>query len=182
MAFSFVGMKSNASLFSSRQNSQQNSQSSKLSEASERQNPFSSGNFTGNSGGGNFGAEPMEDDISPYDSVSNWGEEQMEQSFESKGSSSPMKNHDASMRSDAMSILSEAVATTVTTASIVLKARAQIFLVALRIESRAQINFGTIKFCQKRVLICFEPTKSLCLHCCLYEFDIFLFPCQKSYR
>lgn len=122
MAFSFVGMKSNASLFSSRQNSQQNSQSSKLSEASERQNPFSSGNFTGNFGGGNFGAEPMEDDISPYDSVSNWGEEQMEQSFESKGSSSPMKNHDASMRSDAMSILSEAVATTVTTASIVLKA------------------------------------------------------------
>ena len=122
MVSSFVGMKSNASIFSSRQNSQQNSQSSKLSEASDRQNPFSNaGNFTSNFGG-NFGAEPMEDDISPYDSVSNWGEEQMEQSFESKGSSSPMKNHDASMRSDAMSILSEAVATTVTTASIVLKA------------------------------------------------------------
>ena len=146
MVFSFVGMKSNASIFSTRQNSQQNSQSSKLSEASitERHNPFSGNNF-GHTG---FG-EPMEDDISPYDSVSNWGEEQMEQSFESKGSSSPMKNHDASMRSDAMSILSEAVATTVTTASIVLKARAQIFLVALRIESPAQINFGTIKFCQK---------------------------------
>ena len=126
MVFSFVGMKSNASIFSAR-HTHQNSQSSKISEASttERHNPFS--NTGNNFGSGNFGGtngfgEPMEDDISPYDSVSNWGEEQMEQSFESKGSSSPMKNHDASMRSDAMSILSEAVATTVTTASIVLKA------------------------------------------------------------
>ena len=90
--------------------SRQNSQSSKLSEASERQT------YSQNT------HEPMEDDISPYDSISNWGEEQMEHSFESKGSSSPTKQHDESMRSDAMSILSEAVATTVTTASILLKA------------------------------------------------------------
>ena len=32
----------------------------------------------------------VEDDISPYDSVSNWGDEQMEQSFESSNNS-PVK-------------------------------------------------------------------------------------------